>query len=561
MKNFDEKLNKAFARYTETEFSADVPHEYTPENRERAEKILGKTKKETTRRFPMKKRFAAALVCALVLVSSMVVYAASPAVREYINMLFLKEDSVGRLTEIPDGYVGIYTAEDLDNVRNDLNGNYILMNDIVLTADDYAEGGIFEGGFTPIGSGKSPYASQPFCGIFNGNGYVISGLVIDGSYDYAGLFGYTKRIHLRDPSPHINEDESLTVEETNRRITGGIIKNLGLVDSIININGRKYGKAYIGGIAGYADYVIGCYTDNFTITVNLTEDADDIAIGGVVGRAYFVDSCYSTANISFENTEDAEEVYVSGVAGYSFSCVTSYFNGTIDSGDYPDYGVTYCQQYDVPIILTETVMDEVLRRLDEYITDRPNEKEEQERYGHSLSASIFNAFYCSSEYLSLDVSFQNYITQKDEGKIYYLLDPTLKDREYQRLSDLLALAFPNNTFREFCIENHIKSGYYACYDLRDTPDCTFDGFDFDYIWYDRELPKLRLFQEGNTERCSDPILLYCEYLDQTNTVDEPVRDIVQNYLDYLTLIREEAEDSKKSDTIQTYKNGWIKIDN
>ena len=46
MKNFDEKLNKAFARYTETEFSADVPHEYTPENRERAEKILGKTKKE-----------------------------------------------------------------------------------------------------------------------------------------------------------------------------------------------------------------------------------------------------------------------------------------------------------------------------------------------------------------------------------------------------------------------------------------------------------------------------------------------------------------------------------
>lgn len=503
MNEFDKRLNEALARYAETEYSADTPHEYAPENKRKAEEITEKTKKTTIqRRYPMKKRFAAALACALVLVSSVVVYAASPAVREYINMLFLKEDSAGRLTEVPEGYVGVYTAEDLENVRKDLNGKYILMNDIILTAEDYAEGGIFEDGFIPIGSGKFPYASQPFYGIFNGNGYVISGLIIDGSYNYAGLFGHTKRIHTGD----------YTYTEENRSITGGIIKNLGLVDSSINITGVKNNKVYIGGIAGYADYVIGCYTENITINVALTEESDDIAVGGVAGRAYFVDSCYSTANISFSSEYDAENVYISGIAGYSFSCTTSYFNGKINCGDYPDYGVTYCQEYDVPIVLTETILEEIIRRLDEYPSDDPRHQKSQEKYGHSHNAQTFNAFYCSSEYLAVDISLQNYITEKDTGITYYLLDPTLKNREYQCLSDLLALAFPNNTFREFCIENHIKSGYYACYDLRDTPDCTFDGFDFDYIWYDRESPKLRLFREN-----------------------------------------------KKSDAMIAYENGWIKI--
>lgn len=518
MKNFDEKLNKAAERYVDEEYAEDVPHEYAPERREAVEELLTKKTKRTTRRFPMKKRFAAALVCALVLVSSVVVYAASPAVREYINMLFLREDSEGRLTEVPEGYVGIYTAEDLDNIRNYLDGNYILMNDIVLTADDYAEGGIFEGGFLPIGSAKSPYESKPFTGIFNGNGYVISGLVIDGSYGYyTGLFSHTQRVHTVDSEIIVHDDGDTDLLQTNPRITGGIIKNLGLTDSIINVSATKYGKSYVGGIAGYADYVIGCYTDNVTIQVSLTEEIKEISIGGVVGRAYFVDSCYSTADISFSSVEDAENVYISGVAGYSFSCVTSYFDGTIDCGDYPDYGVTYCQQYDVPIVLTEPVLTEIIHRLDKYPSDDPNHQKVQERYGHSWNSQTFNAFYCSSEYLAVDISLQNYITEKDEGMIYYLLDPTLKNREYKRLSELLSLAFPDNTFREFCMENHIKSGYYYCYDLRDTPDCTFDGFDFDFIWYDRESPKLRLFKGGS------------------------------------------AAEVKKSDAMIAYENGWIKI--
>ena len=41
------------------------------------------------------------------------------------------------LTDVPDGYVGIYTKSDLDNIRNNLSGNYILMNDIDFSSDDF----------------------------------------------------------------------------------------------------------------------------------------------------------------------------------------------------------------------------------------------------------------------------------------------------------------------------------------------------------------------------------------------------------------------------------------
>lgn len=537
MKKFDERLNEAFARYTETEFSADAPHEYTPENRERAEEILRKTKKETTRRFPMKKRFAAALVCALVLVSSAVVYAASPAVREYVNMLFLKEDSVGRLTEVPEGYVGVYTSEDLDNVRNDLNGKYILMNDIDLGGKN----------FVPIGD-----SGNPFTGIFNGNGYVISGLLVDGAYDYAGLFGYCRRLYAWTDELEVTEQGAVAVEQKDRLISGGIIKNLALKDGSVHTSGgyshsKKGNIAYAGAIAGYSDYVVGCYTENFTVTAEFSEEdsVKEVITGGVVGRSYFVDSCYSSADILLigNPAADAEEVYISGVAGYSFSCVTSYFDGTIDSGDYPDYGVTYCQEYDVPIVLSQTILDELTARL-----DAENETAAEPKY-HTLAndkviswnSAKLNAFYANAtSFVYLDLPYQSYLTSDDTGETYYLLDPVTTSREYDELSRILALAFPNNTFREFCIENHIKSGYYACYDLRDTPDCTFDGFDFDYIWYDRESPKLRLFENStahtSSERASEILDRYSDYMDAAG---QPVSDTYSAY--------------------EAYQNGWIKI--
>ena len=52
-------------------------------------------------------------------------------------------------TEIPDGYTPLYTIDDLYNVRSNPEGNYILMNDIDLSAT--APGGEWD-----CGTGWSP---------------------------------------------------------------------------------------------------------------------------------------------------------------------------------------------------------------------------------------------------------------------------------------------------------------------------------------------------------------------------------------------------------------------
>lgn len=50
--------------------------------------------------------------------------------------------------------IPISTKEDLDNIRNDLDADYYLTNDIVFTEEDFEEGGAFYNdgqGWVPIG--------------------------------------------------------------------------------------------------------------------------------------------------------------------------------------------------------------------------------------------------------------------------------------------------------------------------------------------------------------------------------------------------------------------------
>lgn len=56
------------------------------------------------------------------------VFAAVPSLRRMLNLPFLSKSE--RQNTVPEGWTGIYTIEDLDNVRHDLDGQYILMNEI-----------------------------------------------------------------------------------------------------------------------------------------------------------------------------------------------------------------------------------------------------------------------------------------------------------------------------------------------------------------------------------------------------------------------------------------------
>lgn len=102
-------------------------------------------------------------------------------------------DISAAITVTPD-YVPIYTKEDLNKIRNDLSGYYILMNNIEFTEADFSENGAFYNdgfGWIPIGA----VVKTPFLGEFNGNNYSITGLKVNKAYyNYCGLFGVNKGV-------------------------------------------------------------------------------------------------------------------------------------------------------------------------------------------------------------------------------------------------------------------------------------------------------------------------------------------------------------------------------
>jgi len=526
--------------------------------REKMRRAALSPEKKTGKRLSVKPVLAAAVAA---MVCAIGVCAGVPAVREYINMLFLRTDSVTRLTEVPDGWIGVYTAEDLEAVRENLGGSYILMNDIVIPAEYYQPGGIYEDGFVPIGNEAEPYTltltddngveyykyvqGDRFTGIFNGNGYVISNVHIDtnGEWSHVGLFGQVETCYFltdrrewgydEDGMPVLGSEYGYDVETM-----GGIIKNLGIEDSsiVIDVSGKDRNKPmYVGMVAGKGDFFAGCHTDNVTIeyvgaaayTAEYTSmpegyeryaDAvttDRICIGGVAGEAVLVDSCWSGAQITIDAPEPPENrLYAAGVCGFSTTCVTSYFCGSIESPA-ADWEVSYSVQNDPPVFMTDEVMREILFRLADKAaggTLDPAEFEEmtiremvnliyEKDPDYAWEANKFWAFYATCKY-GMVQDFMTYdVTVDETGNYPYLLDPDLKARERRELSRLISTVFTGEEFIEFCQQNGVKYGAYDNYDLRREPDCAFEGFDFDYIWKWGEdgLPKLRLSSGATRE--------------------------------------------------------------
>ncbi len=165
--------------------------------------------------------------------------------------------------EAPAGsYVEIATAEELDQIRDDLDGHYVLTQDIDLT--DWGE-------WDPIGS----TTSAPFTGTLDGQGHVIRGLDaarvnLIGSRMCAGLFGYAR---------------------------DAVIKNLGLEDMRVEMNNLYPG--WVGGLVGsmeltgagpageYGACIDNCYTEGVLtakFAVRGSMGSDMPGAGGLAGR-------------------------------------------------------------------------------------------------------------------------------------------------------------------------------------------------------------------------------------------------------------------------------------
>lgn len=140
-----------------------------------------------------------------------------------ILILGLHINANAQETSVPDGYTGIYNIADLDGIRNNPSGKYILMRDIDMT-EDTKKGGDWDNGmgWTPI---------EEFTGVLDGNGYQIIGMNIYNGYGRIGFI---------------------------RRLSGGIIRNLGLRDVTIDVKARNVGSL-VGEVGRDYDYDGGDY--------------------------------------------------------------------------------------------------------------------------------------------------------------------------------------------------------------------------------------------------------------------------------------------------------------
>ena len=168
---------------------------------------------------------------------------------------------------------------DLDAVREDPDADYVLVNDLDEDTDGYdqvVESTENDGnGFDPIGSG---FSSDPFGGVFVGDGHAISDLSINPEQSDLGLFAETTE-----------NAEIRNVNIQNISVTGGTFNVGGLVGEN---NGSIENSSVAGEIDGDASDVgglVGVNNDNGSIESsyvigNVGGDSFSVDIGGLVGE-------------------------------------------------------------------------------------------------------------------------------------------------------------------------------------------------------------------------------------------------------------------------------------
>ena len=202
---------------------------------------------------------------------------------EYNGISLLKPaggfiEEINPLTEseaIAQGYTIIKTADDLQALKDNLSGKYILMNDIDLSGYNW----------TAIGT-----KTNPFSGELNGNGHVIKNLQVDDAAGHGiGLFGV---------------------------IDGANVSNVGLENADINV------QKLVGILAGAAkaSIITNCYSTGSVRGAGW--------VGGLIGQitnATTINNCFSTANVTGTSSQ------IGGLVGRlgSSSVSNSYAEGSV----------------------------------------------------------------------------------------------------------------------------------------------------------------------------------------------------------------------------------------
>lgn len=221
----------------------------------------------------------------------------------------------------------IYTAEDFNAIRNDLDGNYILMNDIDLSM--YSEN------WEPIGSYKENVGIEAsgFSGHFNGNGHTIYGFNVSKFDDTDifnqfgktyGLFGVMYGSTIENLKVIANIDVRIYNSPVSRINAGiiagygfGTIKNCKTSGNIlINVEYPSYEGAglSVGGIAGspWDQDIQIIDSQNYANISVYSNNNSWVEIGGIISRGT-AEHCYNAGNIYCRITGGDANCIVSGI--------------------------------------------------------------------------------------------------------------------------------------------------------------------------------------------------------------------------------------------------------
>lgn len=506
-------------------------------------------------RTPAKRWLTAPMAIAIAMILVIGVAAAGSIILSQLNANVLTGNNV-RLEEVPEGYVGIYTIEDLMAINTALQDgtqakHYILMNDIIFSDADFAPGGICEDGWNGISTGHSgrqhlsvydisnTYYDDRVCFI-NGNGHVIRNLRID--VDVTDQLRPSSYLWEKYGTLYAMEGLFAGLFATDEAVHIQII-NLGMENCTVNIYGtdiitntetsshEKYFDVMIGGIAAAAEYIGGCYIDGLTMNVELNaapptnhngevypldevNNYYDLAIGAIAGYAQYVDACYAT-DIKLRVTSGGSphcDLSLGGIAGNSTSCLTSYFEGEIRAtGD----GIRKLYTNDICSSTTESLIPKLLNQkayelFKTAIEAKYGENSFQSKkiLAYFVQKDLNREYMTEAEKDNLTPSMERWsrimgkYNASSEEVLYeqlYIFDPSTPFGAEIQLCDLITSAFESEDhYIQFCAQNGIKVGQLYCYTFEKNQTVTENdaiGFDFDTLWTIRDgRPRLRIFE-------------------------------------------------------------------
>jgi len=222
---------------------------------------------------------------------------------------------------VPAGYTAIRSAKDLDNVRKNLSGNFILTANIDLKG---------WGNWLPIGKDSA----APFKGIFDGNGYVVKNMTVDvqstSGKVYAGLFGFFSGGSLKN----LGISGGSVKGSTNASV-GGIVgaASAASITNCLNTSNVSAPAAVIadvGGIVGDTSSPVKNCCNTGTVSTSATTNA---CAGGIAGSSFpaLISGCYNMGKVSAANPSSINVTSAGGISGYSGTVINCCNKGSVSA--------------------------------------------------------------------------------------------------------------------------------------------------------------------------------------------------------------------------------------